>query len=52
MLSTLSGWSKDRFGVSFGVAAILRMLRREDLIPEIVAVISAIQSNEPFSAEN
>lgn len=52
LLSSLSAWSKERFGVSFGIAAILRALRREDLSSEVVALISSIQSNEQFSTES
>jgi hypothetical protein len=52
LLSSLSEWSKGKFGVSFGIAAILRALRREDLPAEVVAVISSIEVNERFSTEN
>jgi AAA ATPase domain/AAA domain, putative AbiEii toxin, Type IV TA system len=48
LLSSLSDWSKAQFGVSFGVAAILRALKRQDLAAEVVSVISAIEANEPF----
>lgn len=51
MLSGLSAWSKNQFDVSFGLAAILRSLRREDLPEEVIKVISAIEENEPFSSE-
>jgi hypothetical protein len=52
LLSSLSEWSKGQYGVSFGIAAILRVLRREDLPAEVVAVISSIEENEHFSIEN
>jgi hypothetical protein len=52
ILSSLSEWSKKEFDVSFGVAAILRELRREDLSPEVVAVISSIDENELFLLES
>jgi len=52
LLSSLSEWSKGQYGVSFGIAGILRALRREDLPAEVVAVISSIQENELFSTEN
>jgi energy-coupling factor transporter ATP-binding protein EcfA2 len=52
LLSTLSEWSKGQYGVSFGIAAILHALRREDLPAEVVAVISSIEENEPFSTES
>ena len=52
LLSALSAWSKSQFGVSFGIPALLRSLRREDLASEVVAVISAIQTNEPFATED
>jgi hypothetical protein len=51
LLSSLSGWSKAKFGVSFGIATILRALKREDLPAEVVAVISSIEENEQFSIE-
>jgi hypothetical protein len=52
LLSSLSDWSKGQYGVSFGIATILRALRREDLPAEVVAVISSIEENEHFSSES
>lgn len=49
LLSSLSEWSKSKFGVSFGVATILGALKREDLPAEVVAVMSSIVANERFS---
>jgi hypothetical protein len=51
LLSGISEWGKREFGVSFGIAAVLRALRREDLAPEVVGVISAIDANEHFPDE-
>jgi len=48
LLSGLSSWSKKKFGVSFGVSALLHALRREDLATEVVDVITAIEENEAF----
>lgn len=46
LLSAISEWSKSNFGVSFGVKTLLRVIRREELASEVIAVISAIDANE------
>lgn len=51
LLSALSAWSKEKFGISFGVSAVLQALRKEDLATEVVDVISAIDGNEAFPLE-
>lgn len=51
LLSGISEWSKSNFGVSFGVKSLLRVLRREDIPAEVVAVISAIDANEDLPSE-
>lgn len=52
LLSSTSEWSKTKFGVSFGIATILRALRREDLPAEVVAAMSSIEANDQFSNES
>jgi len=42
VLSGLSGWAQDEFGVSFGPEQIARSLTKDEVDPEVVEVISAI----------
>jgi hypothetical protein len=45
MLSSLSDWAKNSFGVSFGAARIAQALRVNEIDPEIRGVIDAIENN-------
>jgi hypothetical protein len=42
-LSKLSEWSREEFGVSFGVRTLLAEIRPAELDPEIVQVVTAIE---------
>jgi hypothetical protein len=42
-LSSLSDWSKQCFGVSFGVSTLLKEMRRAEVDNEVVDVLSAIE---------
>lgn len=48
VLSGLSGWAQDEFGVSFGPEQIARSLTKDEVDPEIVEVISAITESRPL----
>jgi predicted ATPase len=48
LLSRLSGWGQNSFGISMGVSSILRILERSDLANELVAVMDAIENNAHF----
>jgi energy-coupling factor transporter ATP-binding protein EcfA2 len=42
LVSKLSTWSTEEFGVSFGVATLLRALRRDDIDGELATLIEAM----------
>lgn len=48
ILSQLSKWSKDCFGVSFSTNGIAKELRAEEMAPELVAVITAVEDGVTF----
>jgi len=48
MLAKLSEWSQERFGVSLSATRIARNLEREEIAPEVVAVLDAIEHGHPF----
>jgi hypothetical protein len=48
LLSSPSGWGQETLGVALGVSALLQSLRRDDLVEEIVTVITAIESSRRF----
>jgi AAA domain, putative AbiEii toxin, Type IV TA system len=42
LLSRLSRWSQETFGVGFGAEQIARELRKDEIAPEVIEVIAAI----------
>lgn len=48
LLSKLSKWSQEKFRVSFGAVAILKELKRHEIDPEIVQVLTAIENATLF----
>lgn len=48
ILSQLSSWSQEAFGVSFGPMAIARAITAEEVSPEIREVLQAIENIEEF----
>ena len=49
LLSSLSKWTSDLVGVSFGVGAILHALRVEDIPEEVGKVLTAIETVGPLA---
>jgi len=49
VISALSEWSQQQFGVSFGPEQLARNAQRDELDPEIVAVIDAIPAHRRLS---
>jgi len=45
MLSGLSGWSQERFGVSFGITTLLAEIKMNEVHQEIIQVIKAIENS-------
>lgn len=48
LVSRLSSWSKDNFGVSFGVSTLLRVMNRTDVDSELERLVKAIANNQPL----
>jgi predicted ATPase len=48
LLSELSTWSNDEFGVSFGPATLASEIRLDELHDDVKRVLRAIEHNEPF----
>ncbi len=48
VLSRLSAWSQERYGVGFGPEQIARSLRPEEVDQEVVEVISAVTEGRPL----
>ncbi len=48
VLSRLSAWSQDRYGVGFGPEQVARSLFPDEVNPEIVEVIKAITEGRPL----
>lgn len=48
VLSALSRWSQDNFGVGFGAEQIARELRQDEVSPEVKEIISAIAESRAF----
>lgn len=49
LLSDLSSWSAETYGVSFGPGAILNALQRQEVPEELGKVVTAIEHNWTFS---
>ncbi|MBI4217091.1 MAG: AAA family ATPase [Chloroflexi bacterium] len=49
-LSRLSDWAHKAFGVSFGPMAVLREIRRQEIPPEMQAVLGAIEKGKPSAS--
>jgi hypothetical protein len=48
MLAAISAWSQNEFGVSFGALRLARELRRDEIAPEVIAVVRAIELGQAF----
>lgn len=48
LLSSLSSWSQAEFGVSLSAAKLAASLRREELVPEVVGVVTAVENGLSF----
>ena len=48
LLSDLSTWATEKYGVSFGPAGILHALRREEIAEELGKVVAAIENSWRF----
>ena len=51
LLSALSRWCQDNFGIGFGAAAIAYEIKRDELEPEINQVLSAIENSRLLTDE-
>ena len=52
LLSKVSEWSQERFNVSFGARRIARELRPNEISPEIMQIILAIEERREFPLDN
>lgn len=48
LLSGLSGWSQEMFGVSLSAAAIVSAMRRDEVHPEVAGIVHAIVNDQEF----
>jgi energy-coupling factor transporter ATP-binding protein EcfA2 len=48
-ISSLSDWSQRQFGVQIAPLKLARSVRREEISPELVSVLSSIENAEPFA---
>lgn len=48
VISKLSKWSQDTYGVSFSSASIVREIRKEEIDSEMVDILEAIENNVSF----
>jgi hypothetical protein len=48
LLSELSRWTQEKFGVAFGPPAIARQMTKSEFPPELAAVIQAIEEGTTF----
>jgi predicted ATP-dependent endonuclease of OLD family len=48
LLSELSKWTQEKFGVAFGPPAIARQIRQSEIPPEMTEVIAAIEEGSGF----
>jgi hypothetical protein len=48
VLSRLSAWSKEKYGVSFGALAVAQQIRATELADEVVEVIRRINFGRPL----
>ena len=49
LISKLSKWSQDEFGVSFNSVAAAKVVTRQEIPEEVRRIVSAIQKGQPFS---
>jgi hypothetical protein len=42
VISALSNWAKEHYGVEFNAEQLARSLRRDEVAPEVVTVLDAI----------
>jgi hypothetical protein len=52
VLSSLSVWSKQKFGVSFGKQTILQEMRADEIAAEVMMVLTAIYETADFSSSS
>jgi hypothetical protein len=50
LMSQLSDWAKNEFGVSFSREAIARELRQGEIVQEVEAVVGAIEKHTHFAS--
>jgi DNA-binding TFAR19-related protein (PDSD5 family) len=48
VITRVSKWSQDQYGVSLNASAIARQIRLEEIPNEVIAVIEAIEGCDPF----
>ncbi|MDF2960468.1 MAG: hypothetical protein K0S39_2203 [Paenibacillus sp.] len=51
ILSKLSAWSQQEYGVSFSNNRVARAMKRNEISPEMVKILTAIEYNTPFDKE-
>lgn len=49
LISGLSGWSQERFGVSLNPLRIIKEMNRYEIDSEVTSVITSIEKKLPFS---
>jgi len=50
IVSKLSGWSKEKYGVSFSASKIARGIREDEIQEEMRGVITAIETRISFAS--
>jgi energy-coupling factor transporter ATP-binding protein EcfA2 len=51
VISALSNWAKEHYGVEFNPEQLARSLRRDEVAPEVVAVLEAIAQTRPLKVK-
>jgi hypothetical protein len=48
LISSLSNWAKEHYGVEFNAEQLARTLERDEVAPEVVEVVDAITRTKPL----
>jgi energy-coupling factor transporter ATP-binding protein EcfA2 len=51
LLSKISSWSQNEYGVSFGASAVAKRFHASEVPEEVVSVVRAIEGGEPFQPD-
>lgn len=48
VFSSLSAWSQENYACAFGITAVVRAIRADEVVKELVSVLAAIERNVAF----